>query len=53
MAANANIQITGTILGTPAGGRTVGPLTISSAAANGQVQQIVLQSGANSTPPIM
>lgn len=47
MAATASITITGTITDTPAGGRTIGPITLSSAAANGQVQQIVLQSGAN------
>lgn len=47
MAATASITITGSITDTPAGGRTIGPITLSSAAANGQVQQIVLQSGAN------
>jgi len=47
MAANASIQITGAIQGAPGGSATIGPLTISSAAANYQVQTIVLQSGAN------
>ena len=47
MASTASIQITGQIIGTPTGTRFVGPITLSSSAANGQVQQIVLQSGAN------
>lgn len=47
MAASAAITIQGTITGTPAGARTIGPISLSSAAANGQVTQVVLQSGAN------
>lgn len=47
MAATAAITITGTISNTPAGSRTVGPISLTSSDANGQVQQIVLQSGAN------
>lgn len=47
MAATASILIQGSITDTPAGGRTIGPITLASAAANGQVQQLVLQSGAN------
>jgi hypothetical protein len=47
MAATASISITGTIQGTPGGGIQVGPLTITSAAANWQVQQIALANGAN------
>lgn len=47
MAATATITIQGTIINLPGGGRTVGPITLSSAAACGQVTQVVLQSGAN------
>jgi hypothetical protein len=47
MAAAASIQVTGQITGTASGTRVIGPITLSSAAANGQVQQIVLQAGAN------
>lgn len=47
MAATASITITGAISSTPAGARTIGPITLSSSDANGYVQQIVLQSGAN------
>ncbi len=55
MAATASIVIKGTILDTPTGTKTLAA-TLSSVAANGQVQQIVLQSGANTitvptTPP--
>lgn len=46
MAATASISITGTISGTASGVRKIAA-TLASAAANGQVQQIVLQSGAN------
>lgn len=47
MAAAAAIQISGTISNAPTGGRTIGPISLTSADANGQVQRIVLQSGAN------
>lgn len=47
MTATAYLNIQGTITGTATGTRVVGPLTISSAAANGQVQQVVLAAGAN------
>ncbi len=47
MAATAHVLIQGSIIGTLTGTRVLGPITLSSAAANGQVQQIVLQSGAN------
>jgi hypothetical protein len=47
MAAAAAIQINGTITDTLTGTRVIGPINLTSAAANGQVQQIVLQSGAN------
>ena len=47
MPATASITITGAILETPTGARTVGPITLTSAAANGEVQRIVLQAGAN------
>ena len=47
MAAAATITIQGQISGTATGTRTVGPISITSAAANGQVQQVVLASGAN------
>ncbi len=47
MAATASIQIQGYISNTPTGGRQIGPITLTSAAANGQVQRIVLQSGEN------
>ena len=47
MAAAASITVSGYISNTPSGSRSIGPITITSAAANGQVQQIVLQSGDN------
>lgn len=48
MAASASVTLSGYISNTPTtGGRQIGPLTATSAAANGQVQQIVLQAGAN------
>ena len=47
MAAQASVSIYGQITGTGSGNRVIGPLTTTSAAANGQVQQVVLQSGAN------
>jgi hypothetical protein len=47
VAASATITIGGQITGTPAGARTVGPISITSSAANGVVTQVVLQAGAN------
>lgn len=47
MAATATITISGSIKDTPTGSRTIGPLTLGSSDANGQVQQVVLQSGSN------
>lgn len=47
MAAAAAITVQGTIGSLPGGSRTIGPLTITSAAANGSVTQMVLQAGAN------
>ncbi len=48
MAATAAITISGYISNTPTtGGRQIGPITVTSAAANGQVQSLVLQAGAN------
>lgn len=47
MAAQASVSLYGTITGTPLGSQTIGPVTTTSAAACGQVQELVLQSGAN------
>ena len=47
MAASAVVSILGQITGLPTGTKSVGPLTVSSAAACGTVTEIVLQSGAN------
>ncbi len=47
MAATANITVSGNFASLATGTRTLGPNTVTSAAANGQVQEIVLQSGAN------
>lgn len=47
MAASAAIKLSGLITGTPTGNKVIGPINISSAAANGQVQQVILASGAN------
>ena len=47
MAAAATLTIAGLITGLPTGQRQIGPITLASAAANGQVQQVILQSGAN------
>jgi hypothetical protein len=47
MAATASITISGYISNTPTGSRTIGPITKTSADANGQVQRLVLQSGEN------
>lgn len=45
--ATASIQINGNIQGTSTGTRVIGPITLTSATANGQVQQVVLASGTN------
>ena len=46
--ATALVTVDGSITSTPTGAfRRVGPLSITSATANSQVQRIVLQSGAN------
>jgi hypothetical protein len=45
--ATASITISGTITGLTMGDDKIGPFTLSSAAANGQTQVLVLQSGAN------
>lgn len=47
MAATATIRIDGSIAGAPDGTHVIGPLYITSSAANASVQQLVLQSGAN------
>ena len=47
MAASATISLAGRITGEPAGSHSIGPLFISSAAANFQVQVGVLASGDN------
>ncbi len=47
MAAQASVTLSGQITGTPVGNQVIGPLTAVSAAACGQVQELVLQSGAN------
>lgn len=47
MAAQASVSVTGQVTGAPTGNIVIGPLTITSAAACGQQQELVLQSGAN------
>ncbi len=47
MAATASIQISGTIIDAPTGRHTIGPIVLSSADANSQVQRVVLQAGNN------
>ncbi len=42
MTATAHLLIQGSIIGPATGTRVLGPITLTSAAANGQVQQIVL-----------
>ena len=48
MAASATITISGTITSLPTGAKTIGPIQVTSAAANGQTTEVVLQSGFNS-----
>jgi hypothetical protein len=45
--ATASVNVSGVFAGLPTGSRQIGPLTISAANANGQVQEVVLASGAN------
>jgi hypothetical protein len=45
--ASASIRIEGQITSLPTGSVKVGPIDLTSAAANGQVQWVVLQAGAN------
>jgi len=47
MAATASVNISGTITNLPTGGKTIGTITATSAAANGVTTQVVLQAGAN------
>lgn len=47
MTAAATVTLNGSFTGLSTGPKTVGPLSISSSSANGQVTQVVLQSGAN------
>lgn len=47
MAANATFTMQGQITQTPTGTTQIGPITVTSAAANGQRTQVVLASGAN------
>ena len=53
MTATASVTISGNVTGAPTGSRNIGPITVSSAAANGTVQQVVLQAGTNTiTVPV-
>jgi hypothetical protein len=47
MAATASITISGSIIGLPAGYDQIGPFTLSSAAANGQTQVLILVDTSN------
>lgn len=47
MATVATLTLSGNITGAPSGARTLGPFTLTSAAANGTIQQMVLANGAN------
>jgi len=47
MAATASVSIQGTVLTAPTGSRVISVGPITSASANGTIQQIVLQAGAN------
>lgn len=47
MTASAFIRVEGQITGLPGGSQKVGPIDLTSSSANGQVQWVVLQSGAN------
>ena len=53
MAANAVIQITGQISGAATGGKTIGPMTLTSSAACPQTQELTLAAGDNTvTVPV-
>lgn len=53
MAASATITIGGSVQASPTGSKFIGPISITSAAANLGVTEVVLQSGANTiTPPV-
>jgi hypothetical protein len=47
VAAAAEVSVSGSITGLPDGTHTIGPVTVTSSAANGSVTQTVLQSGFN------
>lgn len=47
MAASGTLSVGGSISDMPTGSRTVGPLTMTAAAASGVVIHVILQSGAN------
>lgn len=47
MPATGSVSISGSVTGLPTGSKTVGPITISSAAAVGQQTDLVLASGDN------
>jgi len=47
MAASGTLSVGGSISDMPTGSRTVGPITMTSAAASGVVIHVILQSGAN------
>lgn len=52
MAATSTVKVTATYTSLPEGNRTIGPLSLTSAAANGTIQTVELASGANTiTPP--
>jgi len=53
MTAAASLYVGGLITTTPGGSRVVGPINITSAAANGQVLEVVLAAGSNTitVPP--
>lgn len=47
MAATANVQISGSVIGTPGGSIQIGPITVTNATGCWQVQDITLVNGAN------
>lgn len=51
MAATASVTVSGSVTGQARGSTTIGPIVISSAAAVGQVVDVVLQLGANNFIP--
>ncbi len=53
MAATATITIGGSIQSAPTGSKNIGPISLTSSAANLGVTEVVLQAGANTiTPPV-